>query len=818
MKIYSLILLMMMLSTNFVMSQQHNLKNTSEISTTYQITGKVIDQLNSLPVEFANVILHNAHTKKPLAYAMTDDSGLFSLQCNKTGDYYLAISFIGFKKFDSEVFSVTSEKSIINVGDIIIEPDERNLEEVVVTGRKRQIMFRLDRQVIDASEAMSANGGTAADILMQIPSVRMDADGEILLRGSAGFKVYIDGKPSSLGGAAALEQVPAGQIENLEILTTPSAKNNADGAAGIINIITKKTETEGWSGMVNLMGAIDKSRNLDFLLALRKKTFLWQLSGEASKRYVLSDFDQVKIITTDDLITTDHSKGDRERHTSLYYLRSSFDWYKSNTVWSAAFMGGYRDRWRGGALNYEDNYEHLSTGERSTSFFQGKDFVNLHEYQLRTDLGVEHNFPGKQGHKLTAALYGLYEGDAMEYFQTDLWDMQDNQAQGHKAWEDEYRFTGQINADYVYPFDNETGKFESGYQLYTYTEDGDYIIDMYDPEVGSFVERDELYNKYLFRRDIHAFYALVSDTYRRFHYQLGLRGEYTYRKLGNNLAWAQNSRHRFDLFPSVHVSFALDDRSRLQVAYSRRITQPELFYMEPYIVYVDYNTAQQGNPFIKPEYTNAVELGYYLNHGNNTFSATLFHRARRDKIERLRVPYQSTVTKDSMANVGNDYSTGIELSAALSLTRIWNMDANTSLYNYRIKNRFKVDEDEESWNWQLALNNNIDIAKDTRVRLEAYYVGPMVSTQGRVNGFFYLNLTARQQFLKRKLTATVVVRDLLSTAEYINKRSSIGLESLSKIYPKSPLFTLTLSYTFNNFKPQKKADGANHDLFEGTNR
>lgn len=693
------------------------------------------------------------------------------------------------------------------------------LSEVVVTGRKRQVVYKLDRQVIEAADFLSAAGGTAADILVQTPSIRMDAEGEISFRGSTGFKVYVDGRPSSLSGTAALEQISAGQIDNIEVLTTPSARTDADGAVGIININTKKSEMEGWSGMVNLMGSSVWSRNVDFLIAHRKKDFRWQLSGEASRRFVLSDYDQLKTIITPEQITTDHSTGDRKRHTAWYYLTSSFDWYRDNTTWSAAITGGWRDRWRGGELHYEDIYEDTATGEKTYGSFNGKDFVHLYESHSRVDLGVEHNFLGREGHKLTASLYGLHEGNAMENFQTDLWDMQGKQVQGHRAWEYEYRFTGQINADYIYPFDNETGKFESGYQMYTYTEDGDYKIDMFEPQQDAFVRQDDLYNKYLFRRDIHALYAMVSDEYKRFGYQLGLRGEYTYRKLGNNFEWAENSRHRFDLFPSAHVSYDVNGHSQLRAAYTRRITQPELFYMEPYVVYVDYNTAQMGNPFIDPEYTNSVEVGYnYTFNNNNTVSATLFHRARKDKIERIRVPYHSTVTLDSMANVGNDYSTGLELASTLQLKKYWNIDANTSYYFYRIKNQFKIDDDEESWNWQLAVNNNFDVAKNTRLRMEAYYVGPMVSTQGRVDGFFYLNLAARHHFPKQKLTASLVVRDILSTAKYVNTRSGVGMDVLTKIYPRSPLFTATLTYTFNNFKPQQKSESPNHDMFEGTNR
>ncbi|KAA6341945.1 hypothetical protein EZS27_010279 [termite gut metagenome] len=397
--------------------------------------------------------------------------------------------------------------------------------------------------------------------------------------------------------------------------------------------------------------------------------------------------------------------------------------------------------------------------------------------------------------------------------------MNGNQAQGHRAWEYEYRFTAQANADYVYPFADKEGKFESGYQFFTYTEDGDYKIDMYDAAAGDFLRHDDLYNQYVFRRDIHALYAMLSNTHSRFSYQLGLRGEYSYRKLGNNQEWARHSWHKFDLFPSVHLALALEEDAQIRLAYSRRITQPELFYMEPYVVYVDYYTAQCGNPFILPEYTNSVELGYSKSFDSNTLSAAVFHRARRDKIERIRTPYHTGVTLDSMANVGNDYATGLELAATLQFKPQWSLDANGSLYYYQIKNEYKIDgKDEKSWNCQLAINNNFDITKNTRMRLEAYYVGPTVSTQGSVEDFFYLNFTVRQHLLKRRLIASLVVNNLLSTAQYISTQSSIGLESLTKIYPRSPLFTLALAYTFNNFKSQKKAEQNNHDIFEGTNR
>jgi outer membrane receptor protein involved in Fe transport len=435
---------------------------------------------------------------------------------------------------------------------------------------------------------------------------------------------------------------------------------------------------------------------------------------------------------------------------------------------------------------------------------------------FRGDIGFEHRF-SEDGHKLTGSFFAFYEHDAMEFFYTDLFDMDGNRTRGHRAWEYEYRFTAQGNLDYVRPLDNKIGKFEAGYYFFTYTEDGDYNIDFYNQSAGAFQRRDDLYNKYMFIRDIHALYAILSNTHSNFSYQLGLRGEYIHRKLDSSAEWARHTWDKFDLFPSAHLSYAFDKRSRLNLGYSRRITQPQLFYMEPYVVYVDFYTAQCGNPKIRPEYTNSIELSYSKDIGDHSLSATLFHRRRTDKIERLRVPYHTGVTLDSISNVGNDYATGAELATNLQIVKWWNIDINGSLFYYKIANDYKID-DEESLNWQFAFNNNFDVAKNTRMRFESYYVGPSVSTQGRVDEFFYFNISIRQQLFNRKLSATLNARDIFSTAKYVDTKTGTNLDSKTIIYPKSPLITLSLSYAFNNFKSQKKDDKVNHDLFEGTNR
>ncbi len=361
-------------------------------------------------------------------------------------------------------------------------------------------------------------------------------------------------------------------------------------------------------------------------------------------------------------------------------------------------------------------------------------------------------------------------------------------------------------------------KFKAGYQYFSYSEDGDYSMQFWNPDTKEFFWRDDIYNTFYFQQGINSLYAIVGDSYRSFDFQVGLRGEHTHQVLRSSKDWANRLQKRFELFPSAHIGYNLTQNQKLLFAYSRRTTRPELYFMEPYITYKDYYTAEIGNPDIRPEYIHSFELNYSLTSGDNALSASLFHRTRKDKIERLRVPYQAGVTLDSMANVGHDYSTGIELSGSLQATSWWNTQINGSLYHYRVENEYKTDgKNETSTNYEIAWNNAFTAGKYTRIQLDGNFVGPSVTTQGRTQSFWFVNLAIRQQFFKRKLTATLSFRDVFNTARYVNTITSSNLISKTRIRPDYPLIGLTLSYTFNQFKLKNGLSNNSKDLFEGTN-
>lgn len=775
------------------------------------IKGIVIDQATREGLDFAHVVLYAGD--RIINEATTATDGSFQIQPVNPGTYSIRVHFLGYDVYIGEEFALSDQTK--DLGIIPMKTLEVGLQEVEIVASKKQVIYKLDKRIIEASTNLLSAGGSAVDILENTPSIRVNAEGEVTFRGSSGFAVYVDGKPSVFSGTQALEQIPSGQIQNIEIITTPSAQHDTGGDVGIINIITKKHFGEGLSGVINVSGSSVWSRTVDFLLTGQNKESRWRVGGYSGSRFRKSHFTQEKTTVVNDTTTTSYSNGPRESEGYAYTLNGGWDYTHKRTTYSINLEGGYAGMKRNGDLEYkEDRSANGLLFEQGE--FKSLDDFDIHETYGQGTLGVDHKFNDK-GHNLSGSFYLKYGGNALEYFQSDLFDKNNVRQQGHRAWEAEHRWTVRANVDYVFPYST-TGQIKAGYQYFSYSEDGDYEMQFWNPDTKEFFWRDDIYNTFYFQQGINSLYAILGDSYRAFDFQVGVRGEHTHQVLRSSKDWANRLQRRFEFFPSAHVGYNLSQNQKLLFAYSRRTTRPELYFMEPYITYRDYYTAEIGNPDIRPEYINSFELNYSLTSGDNMLSASVFHRSRKDKIERLRVPYVAGVTLDSMANVGHDYSTGLELTGSLQAFRWWNTQINGSLYHYRVKNESKeYGENETSTNYEIAWNNAFTVGKYTRVQLDGNFVGPSVTTQGRTQSFWFVNLAVRQQFFRRKLTATLSFRDVFNTARYVNTITSSNLVSKTRIRPDYPLIGLTLSYTFNQFKLKSNLSNSSKDLFEGTN-
>ena len=307
------------------------------------IKGIVIDQTTRKALDYAHVVLYDGD--HIVEEAMTEANGSFLIQPVKPGTYSIRIHFLGYDVYMGEEFILTEQ--IKDLGIIPMQMLEVGLQEVEVVANKKQVIYKLDKKIIEASSNLLSSGGTAVDILENTPSIRVNAEGEVTFRGSSGFTVYVDGKPSIFTGTQALEQIPSGQIQNIEIITTPSAQHDTGGDVGIINVITKKNFGEGLSGVINLSGNTVWSRTLDFLLTGQNKVAQWRIGGYVGNRLRKSHFTQEKTTLVNDTTTTSYSNGPRESNGYAYILNGGWSYTQKQTTFSINAEGGYTFK-RGG--------------------------------------------------------------------------------------------------------------------------------------------------------------------------------------------------------------------------------------------------------------------------------------------------------------------------------------------------------------------------------------------------------------------------------------------------------------------------------------
>ncbi len=779
----------------------------------YQVKGNLIDAESGQIIDFADVLLFRTGDTKHPMQTFPSKKGQFVFDDVANGRYTLMVRLVGYDIFTSDELRIT-DNSKLDLGSVMLRPLEIGLAEVEVVAEKRQVVYKLDKKVVEASSNLMGSSGSAVDILENTPSIRVNAEGEVTFRGSSGFSVYVDGKPSVFSGTQALEQVPALQIENIEIITTPSAKHDTEGDVGIINIITKKNSMEGFSGMVNLSGNTWLSRRVDFLLNHQKNRSRLYFGGQWSDKFSKNDLKQETTTIYDDQTIALNSEGPHKGNMFNYSLKGGWGIELHNTTIEIDAEGGHGGRMYEKDLMYTETHTIKDQNPVSNLYKNKNDFENSEDFGLGSFL-VEHRF-NETGHELSASGYYKYGGNSLEYSFNDLNDMQGNRQKGVRYYEAEYRKTLRGNVDYLLPLGNK-GKLETGYQYSSYLEDGDYELEWWNPETAHFEKQSDAYNTFFFKEALNTVYAVLSGGWKELEAQAGLRGEHTHMELKSSIPGASRLENRFEIFPSVHVGYNFPHNQKLLLAYSYRTTRPQLWFMEPYLTYNDFYSAVIGNPDIRPEYINSFEMNYRKIFGENTVSATTFHRSRKDKIERLRVPFEAGVTLDSMANVGRDYSTGLELSITLRPIRKWNTTVNGNVYHYRVKNELTAGgKNESSTNYDILWNNLLTLGRNTRLQIDGSFVGPSVTTQGRANAYWYANIAIRQQLFNRKLTASLAFRDVFRSARYVSNIHTADLSSSTKIKPKYPQIMMTLSYTFNNFKAKASNEKeVRSDMFEG---
>jgi len=764
------------------------------------IKGKIVDSANHTPMEFASIAIYSAVDNSIAGGVMSTSTGAFEVKKLKAGKYYLQANFIGFEKITISDIVLKSTNPTHDVGVIELKVASQEISQATVTAEKARVEFKIDRRVVNVSQDLTATGGSAVEVLANTPSIQTDFDGNVTLRGSSAFTVLIDGKPSVLQGSDALRQIPATNIENIEIITNPSAKYDPDGSSGIINVVMKKNLKDSFSGLVNLTAGMNNKYRGDMNFNYRTGKLNLILGADFTDMHDKGTRNMNQEIYSADTITTRQTSGDGDMIRKGKSLKAGFD-YTIDKKTSFGMTGTFGDRSFGNTnVGLQHQFDNKGTDPIYTyndnSATRGGNFWS-------SDLNFQHKF-AKKGHEIQALFYASgSNGNDREYqtrfITTADWQQIDANSVYNRSNENSDQKEYRAKIDYSLPL-NDKDKFEAGYQariekeneLFNFEESADNI---------SWVNNTLYSSSFDYSQNIQSIYSTFSHAGEGFSYQLGLRGEYTDRKIESIKSPLAHKLNLVDFFPTLHFSQKLKHDYEFQASYSRRLNRPRANDLEPFTSFMDQYNVRTGNPDLKPEYTGSYDLTVLKRLKTSFISLEGYYRNTMNLMTRIQTLGTDGIFVNTMANVNNDYSLGAELMANLELKPGFRIIASGTLYNYWLKGEINgASVDQSSTNFDSRLNFDMKLAKNTRLQVTGIYRGATASAQGTRDAMMFANIALKQDFLKNKLTATLQMQDIFGTMKFQGTSYGDGFRSEFKFQREPRVVQLTLSYKLNNFK------------------
>ncbi|MCQ2975780.1 MAG: TonB-dependent receptor [Bacteroidales bacterium] len=808
-------LLMLIILINIIVKPQVKAENPEG---KIVVTGKLVDKETNQPIEFASVAIYLQKDSSLITGGLTSATGTFEIEVSKPGTYYIVANFMGYETVTINNITL-SDGAKKNLGVIKMGTDSKELEEVVVSAQRNHIDYKIDRKVINISTDIAADGANVAEALENVPSVDVDIDGNVTLRGSSDFQVLIDGKPSSLSADEILKQTPAALLENIEIITNASAKYDAEGSSGIINLVTKKNLIQGINGAINLTVGSQERYGGDFMFNMRRKKINYFISGSYNTRgnYFESNNNTITYGKGyDKYINQDQN---HETHFGGGNFRTGIDYYPNdNNVISFGVGAGLFDNNSDGNNHYKNWYQLDGSDQMDTLVYVKSDNDSENDTKFyQGTLSYQHNFAG-QGHKLNFnAFYSMNDRDGNDDFiQKTAYNMDmtgEMKNTGHKTETVTEGMRTRLNLDYTLPLANEQ-KFEAGVQAEFTKNETDY--DYFDLEDKGFTLDQNINNNYFpnqdftydltFKQNISAFYSTFATHFLGFGVQLGFRGEYTYRLMtANGIDYKMN---RFDAFPSIHISKNIKETNSFQMGYSRRIRRPWENNLNPCPAYSDEYTRRVGNPDLKPEYTDLMEVNYQLNYNKWFIALETFYRHTGGRTENVSTLGANDIIISRFENLSTNNNFGAEITLNINPWKWFTSNTNVSLRQYYINGNYNgVDMNRDGNSWNIRQRFSFNPTKTTKIQVNMRYRGADKSLLSSNKGNFTTGLSVRQSLCHRRLALSLNVRDIFKTQNSESTTETDTYWMYSKRYRKAPMWTIGVNFKINNYKERNMPEG-----------
>ena len=729
------------------------------------ISGTIQDEKTGEAIPFANVSLWKKDSTV-FQGTLSDPLGKFNFKKIPGNIAYVKVQALNYQSFNQSI-------NVSNVLlDIRLKPENTFLNEVIVKGERVSNSMQIDRQIFNAGQFQNSANGTGLDLIQRLPSVTVNVEGNITLRGSTGFVLLVDGKPSSRTPAEVLAQLPANLIDQVEVLTSPSAKYDADGKAGMINIITKKDSKIGTSWSGNLMnGGTNPLRwGSDLMWTYAEKK--WNIFAAADyRRFDIEGFRVGEIRTIyRDTLTYMPSKGIRDYRDFQYSIRAGGSFYPNATDvlnWSAYLGEKQTDRMAN--LNYQDfiqtgNSLPLFSNQFKSplkEFYNQNLFVRSGKFQTFT-VDYSHVYANKS--KLSAlALYEYSElGGPLNNY--DTYEGSNKLLLWERSTETSPLTALRFQLDYSLPLANNK-KLEMGYHIRQIQHDGNFLFERLNPANQQWNSDPNFSDQMNLSQKIHAPYIQWSGVKNLFTYGIGLRSEMLSRQL-THLA-EPNKIYALDqiyLFPSFQGQWKLSETHSLRLAYSRRIERPTTKLMSPFKNHRHAETIENGDPNLLPEIADVFETGFSKAYTNISFTATAYVNILQDKVFRVNEIYSRTILGRTYTNAGNSQSTGMELTTEIKASKKWKIYLSGNLFQFDVRGKFNgIETTQNSFNYNFNGNTVFDISTRLRFAWDFNYLSKSVTTQGMDSELLLSNASLKYTLWQNKGSLTFQAQNIFNT-------------------------------------------------------
>lgn len=775
------------------------------------ISGTVKDAASGEAIPTATIAVWKAADSTLATGAVAGDDGKFSIEGIRPGRYYVKVSFLGYATRTIDNVALTPANPRADLGEIKLSQDTQQLQEVQVTAQRDFMEVHIDKTVYNTKDQLVSTGGSAIDVLRNIPSVDVDTDGQVSLRGSQNVAVLINGRPSPMTGTALasfLQSLPASSIEKVEVIPNPSAKYEPDGMSGILNIVLKKQTDTGLSGSVTASANTNAGYNLGGSLNYQKGKL--SLSGTYGFRH-----DQR------------NSSGKAWRENRFLDVTSFLDQLQTEEGYNYGHTFN-------GSLDYTlSKHNSLSASgllslrpvNRQTSF---NDFLNLNADQdlvgrfgrsaVNRRSGTNMDYSAAFRHiveasrnELTAELrYSRNGGDESASFQDDSLLATGELMNGWQHLQnnstDQHTDQGSFQLDFAHPLGVD-GTVEAGYKGTLRQLNNDFFSETFDPGANAFLPDDSLNNTFAYDEQVHAAYAQTQQTFGAFSVQAGVRAEEALTSFNLKTTGQSFDNNYFSLFPSVFLAYRFGDTRQVKLSYSKRINRPNTWSLNPFSVSTDPLFRFQGNPYLKPEYVHSIEFSLIQTGKQTMLTLTPYFRRTVNVIRFIDTFDPSGRTTVTFQNLDKSDSFGAEAIGTLRLGD--RLNAFGSVEAFRVNTVGNTEQSSLSNNafgWSTRINATYKITPTLDVQGSWFYRAPMKIEQGHMGSFSRTDFAIRQQILNKKASVSLRVSDPFNTMGFNISRVTPNFSYQNTRKFQSRFVTLSLTYNFgrqNNRRPRR---------------